>query len=821
MHFSIISLLLPAMTWMACVHLTRNGRSSQPNSRPSLPFNLLIASILWVAIAHTIVEILSAAHALTAPNLRISWALAAATLTTLACVQPPSLIGSLRRLPAHLPSWKHTWRHGFSIPQRLQLTLVIGLALLQAFLGFLATPDSTDALAFQLPAVTHALQNQSLAPFPTHDLRQVEHAPLTTSLQLTTVALTDSDRFAQLPNALALALLALASALLANEVTLRLQPNTTPSQRRQVNCLASLAAVSIPIALTNAASTHPELHLATWITSAWALLWRWHRDPRDQTTLIGLSLSIALAWHSTQLALFLVPPVILTFTGVVLSQAWNSRSLRPILPPLLALSLTLTLIPLPHIIRLRNALHSTWGSTEERARLGHDNHSPAITASTLLRHASLHTQTGIESTTSRLHSVLQLLHDQTRLPLDDLRTTLIGKPFTWNEATRYNVEQGSAFWHLAFLLIGGTCSIPLFLRATNDTRTLALAQCLLLTSGGILYAAFLRWSPEAGRQHLPWIACLLPITMAAWTTRPLQPIHTPVSLLLASVALTVVITNESRPLADGRYWRLPRELALLRSHGAATIVGTQNLTSDILAANATRIGVQLDPGDPEYALWQMLRSRGFTGTIHHTQVHNASAGLEDPHLPAGSHPDILISTWPGTLPTRTHPHTLPYGPFTALFTAKHSRWLNLEAFDHEAGDTRRLTPDLPYALLNHRVLNLYARKPRPGSLILKGRLLSTTGQPLVPSPSSFNELIIRPEFGTTLTNRLTLTHSQFEAQLPLPAGEHRITFLLTFPIQDPEGRALCHLQEWRWEPSPAQPDEAAPTSTDRPSRADR
>ena len=85
-----------------------------------------------------------------------------------------------------------------------------------------------------------------------------------------------------------------------------------------------------------------------------------------------------------------------------------------------------------------------------------------------------------------------------------------------------------------------------------------------------------------------------------------------------------VVNNTSRPVLNPAFMALPREQQYLATTAPSLYLPLAQIASDIAASSCDQVGIKLDYDDPEYALWILLRNRGYQGRIDHAFVENDS-----------------------------------------------------------------------------------------------------------------------------------------------------------------------------------------------------
>ncbi len=150
---------------------------------------VLIASIFWLLILVFVTELLSLFNSLNTFSVGIAWLLI-------------SLSSILLLLINRRRGFKSTFNFSFykdlnNFYKLLAILLVFILAV-TFILGLIFPPNNPDAMAYHLARVMHWIQNQSVAFYPTHILRQDVYPPGAEYIALHVLLLTRYDSFVNL-----------------------------------------------------------------------------------------------------------------------------------------------------------------------------------------------------------------------------------------------------------------------------------------------------------------------------------------------------------------------------------------------------------------------------------------------------------------------------------------------------------------------------------------------------------------------------------------------------------------------------------------------
>lgn len=509
------------------------------------------------------------------------------------------------------------------------IILVLGATLATALI---APPNNWDSMTYHMPRVMHWLQNQSIALYPTSILRQIAFPPGNAALISHLQLLSSDDTWANLVHWLAFVGLLV--------VMTHLTQSLVPHPHHP--WLGTILALSVPMALMQAATTQNDLLTAFWLSlyAFFILVPTTYR--RRDLAWIAASLGLAIATKPTAfvygfpLGVVFAARLLLRPTGsaqtsrlqrfgqgclvlvgalglslgtfvrnyrvfaTALGGDQGTRVVDPGLKPLMSNFLKTVYInlPLPPVKALTVGIHNL---------MGYDIYSPNSDFAD-----SLLTQSGLKFLA----------------PHEDF----VGAPV-----------------HIVLFAVGMAWLGLTWWRQRTDRRSLAALMGLMvsvLASYG-LFCLLLKWSPFHNRLLLPLVILGVPV-MAFGISRWLKPnLQRWLMIGLLALALTYSLTSLRRPIlplpvvsAPQRLEQSPSILTLNRQamyfSGARKELATpyQEAAAAILQRPCQRVGLAFDAGDPwEYPFWALLtQSTANSGRIwiKHVGVNNESGDLPTP-----------------------------------------------------------------------------------------------------------------------------------------------------------------------------------------------
>ena len=613
---------LPGLALAACILASRTRLACWREA-------ILIGAILWGGVLVVSTELLGAIGALTIPALAATWLVVivgAAFVVALAA----------RRSDVHVP-------YATSPPDLLTVAFVGLLGSLTAVLGALAistAPNTWDSMTYHLARLVHWQQAGSLAPYPTHILRQLYLQPGAEFALLHLQMLSGGDQLPGLVQWLA---------MLGSLVGIWLIAELLGARRAGVLCTVAVAA-SLPIGVLEATSTQNDWVVTFWLVAAFCLALRIVQRPRPAPgwwlwIAFGTCLGLALLTKAT--AYLVVFPLLV---WLVWSEVRRSGA-TALAPLLLAAAIALALNA-NAFARNIAVFGSPLGPSDEGApslRYLNDAMDPRLFVSNAVRDVGLNfVATPVVAVNVRGLGLVQTIHSLLGVAIDDPRTTWGGEQFR-EQRTPLAFDESFASNPLHAVLVVGAFGALWPLRRRLQPAVAPYA--LVLLAGGVLFAAVLRWQPWHTRLELPWF-----VLSAALVGLVLERLSRRVAVL-AGLALLVstlpwVAGNAARPLIGSEsVFSVARADQYFLLHPAQRAAYLDAVTF-LQTRQCTRVGFVSNQDGWEYPLRALDPD---LAAIEHVDVANVSA-----RAPAsGSVPCAVFAVGPAlvTAPIDVAGHT--------------------------------------------------------------------------------------------------------------------------------------------------------------------
>jgi len=611
------------LAWLGCFGLCR-----ELAARKKIPadwrISWMLACVAWGTILTFITEFASALRALGATAVWVGWVGGGVVLS-----------GTAIRLARRRGVWSKAafvsaskrisldWKQNWPLDARLMLFFT---AFLVAALGLIAavTPTTNwDSLTYHLPRVMHWIQQGSVDHYASNNTCQIEYGPWSAFAVATLHLLCGNDRLDNLVQWFAMLSCLIVCSLIAEELFRNTRasgrendPGTQPAKLRRLSTFAALLVATLPIGIVESITTQVDYVVTFWLATLAGLLLRLRREPTNFLLLLGAGLALGLGvFTKVTMFVYAAPFGVATLCWLLGGVRGNQLKVR------IALVFALAFLAVngPHLLRNYGVFGSPLGSRGVDSVQRNKNVSLSGTLSNVIRGLALQTNTGIEPLTQALNETLLWLHRFTGRDLNDPDTTFQSGRFGVLERFLIFDSYASNFYHLLLAMIAA------FTIFGNPKRHLShLVYLTVLVGGYALFCALLRWQQWHGRLHIAWMVLLIPWTaslLAEWRRRWLEWAAAAGVFVFAVVCL---ISNASRPVLNRGFMALPREQQYLATTAPLSYRPLAQTASDIVASGCDEVGIKLDYDDPEYALWILLRNRGYLGRIDHAYVENES-----------------------------------------------------------------------------------------------------------------------------------------------------------------------------------------------------
>lgn len=420
-------------------------------------------------------ELLSLPALLRLPGVATFWlcALALAVFSLWRCGDRTVLADRVRRLGE---GWR--WRQ----PELVGVVAVLGLVLLT---GILSPPNNWESMAYRMMRVAMWVQQGSVEHYATPYLPQLYHAPLASYHALHLQILAGGDRFANVPEGLALVGCAVAASLVAKELR----------QSFPVQVAAALLAATVPMALLMGSSTQGNVLAAYWLL-CFVLLFVQHlrRPSLWRLACCGCAAGFAVLAKPTAYVLLPVLALVLGLYGVFV------LGLRRGLVALATAAAIALVLNLGLYSRNWQIFDHPVAPAGERTHLN-QRFGADVLAANLLRNSMLHWALP----SARFNQALVDRAADLLGGIPDLPEATTGRPLASVGLKGRFLEVGGAnllhYWLLAFAALGllclGACS--------RLGGSAALTSCLLAAwlAAVLAFSSIISWEQWNTRYDLP------------------------------------------------------------------------------------------------------------------------------------------------------------------------------------------------------------------------------------------------------------------------------------------------------------------------------
>jgi hypothetical protein len=436
---------------------------------------------------------------------------------------------------------------------RVLLAITIAFLAVTGIAAARLPTNTWDCWTYHLPRQFYWIQQQSLAHFPSHDLRQLEMPPFAEILGVHWKLLSGGDGWSNMGQWFALLGCTIASSAIAREL----------GAGTRGQSIAALLSVSSPGAIVQAMNGKNDVVLALWIlTLAWlgARVWRQRRCTLVDAAAIGAALGLALYTKGT--AYIIALPVCIAIGLAVL----RIRGPRGLLTGA-AIALVAASINAGHWQRNYNQFGSPLGQTANKGgyKLLAGTYEPRALASGIIKNTAAHLAfPGHEKNTTKpaprsLEFLLDFgdrwnaaatryvsdLHERMDFDPNDERTSSL-KEFPYEVVSRFSEDGNStspAHLAIAGFLLAVAAARPRTIRATTGWVAFAVPFASF-----VAFAVMLRWQPWQFRLEIPCFALLAPVAGRIFPELKLRIIKSTLTASAAGTAFAVLCVNNARPL---------------------------------------------------------------------------------------------------------------------------------------------------------------------------------------------------------------------------------------------------------------------------------
>lgn len=577
---------------------------------------LIAAFALWQMLLVAITELSSLGGHLTAGALTAAWI---------------SVCVALALLVRENPRARHSPRRLRAGPLDVALGAVVALVFLSllAGIGWIYPPNNGDSMVYHLARVENWIQNQSVHPYATHYLANVELGPLNSYAFVNLHLLAGTDRLDGYLQWIAVVVCCLGVSELGRLLGLGCRGQA----------FAAVLCLTIPNVILEATSTqNNDLAAAVGV----ALVF-WLAAPHGPATIrraVGVGSVGGLAVLAKGTLIALLGPVVVVLL-VLLLRGEGRRSgarklMRQTATATIAAGIAACGVAAPFLLRNVEMFGSVSGPVT--ASTPSTGLSAEGAMGNVLRSAAMHFDVGdggrdpislwsraVLAPTGRLFEVVGPDPADQHYFLGAVgENPFMRRDYAYFERTE---EFGANPATVTLIAVTGGTFLTRLLRGRRDAaRAAALAAGL--AAGFVLFAATARWSPFAARYQIPSLVLWCPLVALAMRSWPRVGARA-VAVLVVVLVLPALLDNTARSLTPPENdFDSPLARYFAPKEKVGVIPRFEDATRAVAASGCTRVGL---PSWVlrEYPVWAGLRAYGWDGMMRAVGVTNQTARYED------------------------------------------------------------------------------------------------------------------------------------------------------------------------------------------------
>jgi len=591
----IVPLLLFLLLWGLCFKSQNNWRAS-----------FLSAAVVWGVLLTTLTEILSLFKLISFWPLLAAWSfcLIAVTLYWIRAIGNPRNLFTNFRFPE---------ASGTEIFFGSGIALITGIV---GLIAWIAPPNTSDSMTYHMARVMHWIQDQSVADYPTHILRQLYLNPGSEFIILHLQILSGADYLANSVQWFSMVGSVIGVSLIADQLG--------ADQRGQI--FSAVVSITIPMGILQGSSTLNDYTVAFWLVCFvyWIFELKSKGNPRTALA-AGAGLGLAILTKAT--TYFYAFPFLI-WLGLSIIKTYRGKGAQ-----LLGIvALMVIAINLGHYTRNYDLFSNPLGLNQETP-IGHYTlnyeASNAVFSlpeviSNMVRNTAMQLSTPFVSVNLELEKGIALLHNLIGISPNDPRTTWPGATFQINSNPFDEASSGNL---IHTLLIIATIILVLF---QLDHKSEKKKYILSLLAAFLFFSFYLRWQPFQNRLLLSlfvlWSA-IIGTTISGLQKRWIADM---IIIALLIGALPWLFFNESRPLIGNQnIFNTSRAKQYFTREVFGEAYTSYRDSAKQLATSTPQckqVGLYLDANDWEYPFWVLLqRDIGKDVRIESVNVENVSA----------------------------------------------------------------------------------------------------------------------------------------------------------------------------------------------------
>lgn len=373
------------------------------------------------------------------------------------------------------------------------LTLLLSLIFAQ---GIIYPPNNRDSLTYHLGRIASWVSHHSVAPYPTHIVRQLYLAPFAEYVILHVNLLTGNDWFSASVQFFFLLFSTITIVAIIKWFGLG----------HVYQVIGLVLSVTIPEVVLEASSTQNDIVVAFFVLSAFYFCLRWMKEPSSSNCLfLGLSAGLAILTKGT--AYIYLAPILLVFVISVLVRVVKQKEYKQVFYSLLFVALIPVMINAMQYYRNYSYSGNLLGVDKNEAKLyGNERMTVPLFVGNAVKDADL--QVGLLGVPQIIHMANKCVHkvfDKINVNLNDTAITfptisgIPGDPRYHMQGKMLLTFEDTAPNFIHFLLILFALAAVLWDMFRRKTNKLVVLTAAILILQVIIFCGYLKWQPLGTR----------------------------------------------------------------------------------------------------------------------------------------------------------------------------------------------------------------------------------------------------------------------------------------------------------------------------------
>jgi hypothetical protein len=616
------------LLWLA---VTRR-RDALGLTRLSCRGALIVAYLAFEALLEVGTELTSIGHHFTRVSLIVYWTV---WLIILVVMGWPDIRRAVWNVPVHphFGSFMKRSINRIGTENAIWLTVVAFILGVLGYLGWSFLPSNGDSLVYHLVRVAHWIQDQSVFPFATHYLAQIELSPLAEFNLAHFHLLVGSDRLDGYVQ-----LFACVICLVAVSEIARLLGGS-----RWTEVVAVVICATVPSGILAATSTENDYFAAAIGIGLLVIALGWPSAGSWWFPAVMMGFGAGLSYLAKGTVVLLIGPAVafllVTHMASMVRTRGVVRTVWQWVGVVGAAALAAVFIAAPFVAQNISLFGSPSGpvtrstiSTDLTPSAAGANIVRSTAANFMLGNGKNGIETEIsESVLSGLHRVFNQFHidpNDQHYVLGTVTNAFAKRDYSqWDRSG----DNGADPWDvvlICFALMALTASVAF----GNRKRRMALLLAVGLALGFLLFAGSARWNVFAVRYEIPQFVAWSPVIAIALTSLPKMIVRAVLCFLL--IACTPqLFQNLEEPFIHHDYAAtslVPYFLDTTVQQYARVSADQYVATSDAMADTSCRRLAFANWIFAEYPMWVGLKDAGWQGEIQNVNVENVTRRYEDP-----------------------------------------------------------------------------------------------------------------------------------------------------------------------------------------------